>query len=184
VQFDKILGRDMSPREWKRVVDELPNLPFAIQPCAGWNAEDIGRHVRRHRWGLCMVDLATQLPASSAAEWSEVSRSLTQAARQSGSHMLIVVQLNQTRNDGGARPHPALRDLKWTGAWGDDAANVLFVHRDDVESQPGIFEPGQDGHLRLAKVKNGRPGFMPVSLNPWSMRFVDQLSVNREEQFA
>jgi replicative DNA helicase len=173
VQFDRILGRDMTPREWKRVVDELPHLPFAIQPCAGWSAEDVGRHVRRHRWGLCMVDLATLLPASSAQEWADVSKALTVAARQAESHMLIVVQLNQTRNDGGARPNPALRDLKWTGAWADDAANVLFVHRPDEEVATGIFQPGSEGYVRLAKARNGKLGMLPISLDPFRMRMVD-----------
>jgi replicative DNA helicase len=173
VGFDRILGRDMAPREWKRVVDELPNLPFAICPCAGWTAEDVARHVRRHRFDVWMIDLATQLPAGTTAEWSEVSRQLTIAARQSGTHGIIVVQLNQTRNDGAARPHPALRDLKWTGAWADDAPNVVFVHRDDVEVTTGVFEPGSDGYARLAKARNGRPGIVPLSLDPYAMRFVD-----------
>jgi replicative DNA helicase len=173
VGFDKILGRDMSPREWKRVVDELPHLPFAICPCAGWSAEDVARHVRRHRWDLWMIDLATQLPAGTTAEWSEVSRQLTIAARQSGTHGIIVVQLNQTRNDGAARPHPALRDLKWTGAWADDAPNTILVHRPDEEKAPGIFEPGTDGYARLAKARNGRPGIVPLTLDPYRMRFED-----------
>jgi replicative DNA helicase len=86
---------------------------------------------------------------------------------------LIVLQLNQTRNDAAARPHPALRDLKWTGAWADDAAAVLFVHRDDVEVSPGIFEPGQDGYVRAAKVRNGRTGMVRLSLDPFRLRFVD-----------
>jgi replicative DNA helicase len=173
VGFDKILGRDMAPREWKRVVDELPRLPFAICPCAGWTAEDVTRHVRRHRWDLWMIDLATQLPAGTTAEWSEVSRQLTIAARQSGTHGIIVLQLNQTRNLGAERPHPALRDLKWTGSWADDAPNTLFVHREDVEPAPGIFEPGPDGYVRLAKARNGRPGIVPLSLDPYAMRFID-----------
>jgi replicative DNA helicase len=173
VGFDKILGRDMAPREWKRVVNELPNLPFAICPCAGWSAEDVARHVRRHRFDLWMIDLATQLPAGTTAEWSEVSRQLTIAARQSETHGIIVVQLNQTRNDGAGRPHPALRDLKWTGAWADDAPNVIFVHRDDVEVTTGVFEPGADGYARLAKARNGRPGIVPLTLDPYRMRFED-----------
>ena len=171
--FDKILSRDMSPREYRRILDELPRLPFAICPCAGWSAEDVARHVRRHRFDVWMIDLATQLPAGTTAEWSEVSRQLTIAARQSGTHGIIVVQLNQTRNDGAGRPHPALRDLKWTGAWADDAPNVIFVHRDDVEVTTGVFEPGTDGYARLAKARNGRPGIVPLTLDPYRMRFED-----------
>jgi replicative DNA helicase len=173
VGFDKILGRDLNTRDWKRVLDELPRLPFAICPCAGWTAEDVARHVRRHRFDVWMIDLATQLPAGTTAEWSEVSRQLTIAARQSGTHGIIVVQLNQTRNDGAGRPHPALRDLKWTGAWADDAPNVIFVHRDDVEVTTGVFEPGADGYARLAKARNGRPGIVPLTLDPYRMRFED-----------
>jgi replicative DNA helicase len=173
VAFDKILGKDLTPGEWKRVLDELPRLPFAIQPCAGWNVEQIARHVRRHRWGVFLVDLATLIPASTTQEWADVSKTLTIAARQSGGHGLIVLQLNQTRNEAAARPHPALRDLKWGGAWADDAQNVLFVHREDVEVADGIFEPGADGYIRAAKVRNGRTGMVRVSLDPWRLRFID-----------
>jgi replicative DNA helicase len=173
IAFDRILGKDLTPAQWKHVLDELPRLPFAIQPCAGWTAEQIARHVRRHRWGLFAVDLATLIPASNTQEWADVSKTLTVAARQSGAHGLIVLQLNQTRNDAAARPHPALRDLKWTGAWADDAANVLLLHRDDVEVSPGIFEPGADGYVRAAKVRNGRTGLVRLSLDPFRLRFVD-----------
>lgn len=186
VPFDKILGRDMTPRQWKRVVDELPSLPFAVQPCAGWDAERIARHVRRHRWGVFAVDHATLVPASTTAEWTEVSRQLTLAARQSGAHGLICVQFNHERDKGGARPDPVLRDLKWTGAWADDASNVMFVHRADEQVQEGIWEPGPDGYLRLAKVRNGRLGLQPVSLDPYRMRLVDPADFRapREEQAA
>ena len=184
IPFAKILGRDMTPVQWKRVVDSLPGLPFAIQPCAGWTAADIARHVRQHRWGMFAVDLATLIPASTTAEWADVSKTLALAARQSGGHGLVVVQLNHARDTAGDRPPPALRDLKWGGHWADDAANVLFVHRDDVEQAPGIFEPGQDGHLRLAKVKNGRPGLLPVSLDPVRLRFDDSVFAQSESWAA
>jgi replicative DNA helicase len=184
VPFEKILGRDMTPAQWKRVVDSLPGLPFAIQPCAGWTAEEIGAHVRRHRWGIFAVDLATLIPAHSTADWAEVSKQLTIAARRSGSHGLIVVQLNHQRDTAGDRPPPALRDLKWGGHWADDAANVLFVHRNDVELAPGVFEPGADGHLRLAKARNGRTGLLAVSLDPVRLRFEDDAFARAAEWAA
>jgi replicative DNA helicase len=181
IAFDKILGRDMTPGQWKRVADSLPGLPFAIQPCAGWSAEEIAAHVRRHRWGVFLVDLATRIPAMSTAEWANVSRALSDVARQSGAHGLIVVQLNHTRDTAGDRPPPALRDLKWGGHWADDTDNVLFVHRNDVELAPGVFEPGADGHLRLAKVKNGRTGLLSVSLDPVRLRFKDDAFIRAAE---
>ena len=173
IPFEKILGRNMTQAQWKRVLDALPGLPFAIQPCAGWSAEEIASHIVRHRWGIVAVDLATLIPASTTADWAEVSKKLTIAARRSGAHVLIVVQLNHTRDTAGDRPPPALRDLKWGGHWADDASNVLFVHRSDVEMAPGIFEPGQDGHLRLAKARNGKTGLLAVSRDPVRLRFED-----------
>jgi replicative DNA helicase len=184
VPFEKILGRDMTPAQWKKVVDSLPGLPFAIQPCAGWSAEEIAAHVRRHQWGIFAVDLATLIPAHSTADWAEVSKALTIAARRSGSHGLIVVQLNHQRDTAGDRPPPALRDLKWGGHWADDASNVLFVHRTDVELAPGVFEPGADGHLRLAKARNGRTGLLSVSLDPVRLRFEDDAFVRSVEWAA
>jgi hypothetical protein len=146
------------------------HLPFAIQPCAGWTADDIGRHVRRHRWGICLVDLATQLPASTAQEWMAVSRILTQSARMAGTphadRRAVQPEPQRRRRapaSGGARP-------EGTGAWGDDAANVLFVHRPDEEVTPGIYEPGTDGYVRLAKARNGKVGMVPLTFDPYRMR--------------
>jgi replicative DNA helicase len=171
VAFDRILGKDLTPREWKQVLDELPRLPFAIQPCAGWTAEQIARHVRRHRWGLFAVDLATLIPASTTQEWADVSKTLTVAARQSGAHGLIVLQLNQTRNDAAARPHPALRDLKWTGAWADDAASraVRPSRRRrgltrDLRAGPGRLRQGGEGPQRPHRHGPAVFGSVPVAL--------------------
>jgi replicative DNA helicase len=109
IAFDRILGKELNPAQWKRVLDELPHLPFAIQPCAGWSAEQIARHVRRHRWGLFAVDLATLIPASTTQEWADVSKTLTVAARQSGAHGLIVLaaQPDPQRRGGPSPPGAA-----------------------------------------------------------------------------
>jgi hypothetical protein len=53
-----------------------------MQPCAGWTADQIARHIRHYRWPIAFVDLATRIPASTTAEWDHVSGVLNDAARR------------------------------------------------------------------------------------------------------
>lgn len=172
VPFRKIMERSLQPGEIKRVIREAPQLPFSMQPCAGWSADAIARHIRHYRWPICFVDLATRIPASTTAEWDHVSGVLNDAARVAGTHLILAVQLNRERNDKAARQMPVLRDLRNTGAWEADARNVLFVHRrEEVDRDTDLPVLYDDGVLQLAKVSNGRPDAERVFLNYGRMRF-------------
>lgn len=172
VPFRKIMERTLNPEEVKRVLREAPRLPFSMQPCSGWSADQIARHIRHYRWPIAFVDLATRIPASTTAEWDHVSGVLNDAARVAGTHLFIAVQLNRERNDKAARQMPVLRDLRNTGAWEADARNVLFVHRrEEVDRDTDLPVLYDDGVLQLAKVSNGRPDAERVFLNYGRMRF-------------
>jgi replicative DNA helicase len=172
MRFDRIIRRQLVQNDWAHLAKAANRgLPFTIQPCSGWSARDIARHIRRHRPALAAVDLATQIPARETADWYEISRELTQAARQSGTHVLIVVQLNRGSNDKPLRPVPTLKNLLHAGAWEQDARNVWFVHRAEELSDAGIPEMLFDGVLLIAKQSNGPLGNVPITLNPRTMRF-------------
>lgn len=177
VPFARIAGRELAPLDTEKVVAAAAGLPFGITVCAGWSAEDIARHVRRYRWDLAVVDLVTRIPAERTADWDRISGVLTDAARMSGCHLLMVCQLNQERLKTLIKPPPVNRDLRNTGAWANDAANVLFVHReqeevlDNLGDGTGLVRTLPDGHLRLDKARNGEPGAVPVSFDARWMRF-------------
>lgn len=162
----------LSQAEWKKVHAVLDKLPFGMTNCAGRSADWIARHVRANKWDLAAVDLVTQIPASKTSEWDAVSRTLTVAARQSGTHIVMVPQLNKYRLTGIELPPPTRRDLRYTDAWFQDAANVLFVHRDQQLSEDGDLATLLDtGHVRADKVRNGRPGAVRVRFDGGLLRF-------------
>lgn len=170
--FGRIMRKQLTPVEIGRALKEAPRLPFAMQPCAGWSADAICRHIRRHRWGVAFIDLATRIPARKTADWDYISGAIADAARQSGTHVILAVQLNRERATTALRPMPVLRDLRNTGAWETDARNVLFVHRtEELDKDTGLPVIHDDGVLHLAKVSNGRPDAERVFLDYARMRF-------------
>lgn len=171
--FKRIMKRELSPNEIKAALTAAPNLPFAIQPCAGWSVDAIARHIRHHRWTIAFVDHATRISgARDVADWDRVSRTLADAARQSGTHLMAAVQLNRERATTPARPMPVLRDLRSTGAWEQDARAVIFVHRrEEMDREKGVPVLFDDGVISVAKVNNGRLDAERVFLDYAAMRF-------------
>lgn len=173
VSFSKIMRRNLNPAEARRVMKAAANLPFAMQPVAGWGVDAICAHIRRYRWGIAFIDLATRIPATKTSEWDHVSGAIADAARQSGTHVILAVQLNRERNTSAARPMPVLRDLRNTGAWEQDHRNVLILHRrEEIDRETEMPVTHDDGVLMLAKVSNGRQGAAErVYLDYSKMRF-------------
>lgn len=173
ISFRKIMRRELKPEEARKVLTAATELPFAMQPCAGWSADAICSHLRRHQWGVAFIDLATRIPARKTADWDYISGAFADAARQSNTHVILSVQLNRERATTPERPMPVLRDLRNTGAWEQDARNVLFVHRrEELDRETRIPVLHDDGVLQLAKVSNGQQGAAErVYLNYRSMRY-------------
>jgi replicative DNA helicase len=170
--FKRIMQRELTPAEIKSTLAAAPSLPFAIQPCAGWSAEAIARHMRRYKWDMAFVDHATRIPARDTSDWDRISRTLSDAARQTGTHLLAAVQLNRERSTSAERPMPVLRDLRNTTAWEQDARAVLFVHRrEEFDRDTNLVVEYDDGVIHLAKVNNGHPEAERVYLNYREMRF-------------
>jgi replicative DNA helicase len=171
--FKRIMQRELTPSEIKATLAAAPSLPFAIQPCAGWSAEAIARHMRRYKWDMAFVDHATRIPARDVADWDRVSRALSDAARQTGAHVIAAVQLNRERSTTPERPMPVLRDLRSTGAWEQDARAVMFVHRrEELDRDTQLVVEHDDGVIHLAKANNGHKDAERVYLNYQKMRFL------------
>lgn len=173
VSFRRIMNRKVNPHEAKRILKAAGDLPFAMQPCAGWSADAICAHLRRYKWDVAFIDLATRIPAQKTSDWDYISGAIADAARQSGTHVILAVQLNRERSTGAERPMPVLRDLRNTGAWEQDARNVLFVHRrEEIDRDSKVPVMHDDGVIQLAKVSNGQQGVIErVYLNYQRMRY-------------
>lgn len=174
VPFRRIMEKNVTPEDARKLLAAARDLPFAMQPCAGWSADAIARHLRRFRWDLAFIDLGTRIPAQKTSDWDHVSGVLADAARQSGTHVIIAVQLNRERATGPVRPMPVLRDLRNTGAWEQDARNVLLLHRrEELDPDTGTPVTFDDGVIQLAKVSNGQQGATErVFLDYAGMRFL------------
>ena len=174
LKFERILRKQLAPGEYTKLFKEASRLPFWLQPCAGWNVEELARDIRRRRWPIAFIDRADRIRhGGKTRDLDLISETLADAARQSGTHLLMSVQLNRGRLSqrvSAARQRPALQDLRGTGAWEHDARNVIFVHRNEEETETGKVMVDFDGVVDLAKVSNGRKTEQPVTLNPIRMR--------------
>lgn len=186
VPFERLMDRQRLSADDRgkaaRGLDAFRRLGIPLVPIAGWPVQDIARRIRRGRWDIVAIDLLGRIPnppgvTSRTAAVDEISRTLNDVALQANCHIVLVVQLNQERNKGAAVPAPVRRDIRESGAIANDAANVLFVHRRQVEletadGQPtGIFEDLNDATLYTDKQRNGPGGHVETIFIPQRMRF-------------
>lgn len=171
IDANRVLDGELTAEEEAWYDEVLRNLPFGIQECFGWPAEEVARHVRLVAPSLAVVDHFHQLPGSAANDTAEPAViALTTAARQAASHLVLVAQLNRGRDIQGEKPAPTLRDLRSTAALESLPNNVLFFHRDqhaeEVAGQPDRWVVDATGVLHLAKQRGGRRDLMqPVVFN-------------------
>lgn len=178
VPFRALMARTLDATQAKTAAAAAAALPFGVTDIAGWPAPEIARHIRRHRWDICVVDLFNVIPGAQKTDTAdEISATLNAAARQSGTHVLLVCQLNQARNDGVIRKPPVLRDIRTTGQLFADAGNVIFVHRDEEEIidasgyRTGVAQTLPEGQIRVAKGRNAGTGAVKTYLDSRSMSF-------------
>jgi len=177
VPFAKLMAKTLDQAQSASVLSALEKIPFGVTDCAGWPADDIARHIRRNRWDLAAIDLIHRIPARDVSDWDHIAATLNVVALQADCHVLLVCQLNQGRNQSEIRPRPVLRDIRGTGMLANNAANVLFVHRDQEEvrdaggQSTGIVETLPEGQVYLEKARNARLGGVRVRLDTARMRF-------------
>lgn len=170
----RIARRELRPDELQKVLSVSNNPPYRTTASSGWRVEDYCRELRRSKWDLAVIDTVTRIPARDTADWDRISGMLADTAAQTGTHLILLSQLNLARDTGAIRPAPTGRDLRNTGAWYQDARNVLFIHRDQ-ELLQGTQIPRvlPEGHVRVDKATHGdgSDGFVQVCLSPTWLRF-------------
>jgi replicative DNA helicase len=93
-------------------------------------------------------------------------------AGEFGVTVLACSQLNRTTKER-ADKRPSLLDLRGSGALGQDADKVLFVHRDEADDRG-------EAELILTKGRNSGTGKVTVAWQPWCVRFTEA----RQADFA
>ncbi len=177
VDYGKLMRRGLSAGQVKLVAAQLPNLPFHMQPCEGWTEDEIIRDLKRRRWAFAVLDRADLIPSEGQTkDYDRISRRLAVGARESDAHLAIVVQLNRGRLSSAVAPAPVKRDLRGTGAWEQDARNIVFVHRWQTEVDGGGVVTHEDGHVQVAKGSNTGEWTADVLLSTSSMQFLDKPS--------
>jgi replicative DNA helicase len=179
VPWHAIRDRKANSDQWRRMIKVLPDLPATYDMIAGWPVERLCRHIRRNGWDFCIVDSASRIPHRDTQELARASGALADVAMQTGCHIILVVQLNLERAKGAVRPSPTGRDLLGTGAWFQDARNVLFVHRAQRVEKDGGEERAialNHGHVYADKATHGEPAqsWVAVTFDTARMRYVER----------
>jgi replicative DNA helicase len=175
IPLRRLVMRQLDDREHKMAKEAAADYPGEIIPCAGWPAEKIARSIRRHRDDFAVLDLVTLVATErgDTRDLDHVSQVLTSAARQSGTHLVMVAQLNQARSVTASRPVPVARDLRGTGSWYNDARNVMFIHLNEEVVDGRAYQDG-GGLLVLDKASNGSKTVQPVEFEGDHMRFLSK----------
>jgi replicative DNA helicase len=176
-----IADRQLTNDQILKIAPELGKLPFGVQPCFGWDAQQIGRHIRQVRPVAAVVDHFHVLPGVGDTKGADgAMQQLVAAAGQTPCHLFVVCQLNQARSVGVVRPAPVGRDLRGTGQIYNLAHTVLLVHREEEELRDmsdrltGRAVQLENGHLDVVKNKpTGRLDVIPVTFDERHVRFAE-----------
>lgn len=174
ITFANVMKGNLSEADRERVrVKAGLNVVFGMTDATGWTAREISNDIRLNRWDVAAVDMLHNIAPEASESTQEQtltngSRILTETARQADCLVVSVSHLNEGRNMGAMKPRPTLGDIRGSGMIKNSADSVAFVWR---EQEPERGLPQSDGEITLAKVRNGLPGFVEVSLDGRSMEF-------------
>lgn len=172
VPFERIMENRADMEQMNRILNACEALPFGITDCTGWTVEQVAREVKRRHYDIVGVDIFNRFPfrgRDRRAEMEESSRVLNELAITANCHVLLAVHLNRARATGNqVLPFPSPGDIRETGNLYNDASNCLFIWREQDED---TGEPLPGGIVRFAKVRNGRPGGLPVVFEGEFMAF-------------
>ncbi len=161
-------GKLSTDDEFARVRDALDALsrsPIFIDDEPGNNITKIRAVARRlkseHQLGLIIVDyLQLMIPRrevdSMVQQVTEISRSLKGLARELEVPVIALSQLSRAVEQRGGKPR--LSDLRDSGSIEQDADVVMFIHREDKNSDNPEAKNGGIAEILVEKHRNGPTG--------------------------
>lgn len=168
IPTEKILLKQLKGNQMTRIMEALPKIPFSLFEAQGWHHSKIAERITFGGFDVAAVDHVTRLPGFGKTETaSEAIGAFTEVAVRADVHVVLVAQLKKERVERGKPPRPNRYDLRNTSQLGEDAHQILFVHRECNER--GDFL--RKGEVFFDKIRNG-PGkgsveveFTPVRLS-------------------
>jgi replicative DNA helicase len=180
IPYSKLKRKELTAVEWGRARDTLDAMPYGCSIVADWAVEDVVAHIRENKWDLAVVDLIHGFHYADERDLSKTSSAIVRAAKGSASdgHPGTAIVCAAHLNDGMMResrslkrPRPGLHSLKGSSSLKQDADAVMFVWRED---DPEDGWPGLEGHLWIAKSREGGVGAVEVILDPARMEFLER----------
>lgn len=173
VDMKKLRGGRLTALDEERLQEAaatLYNLKFFIDDTGSLSSFDLRAKARRLKLRepslkLLVIDYLQLMHQSGKVESrqlevSEISRALKQLAKELDLPIIALSQLNRKVEErkGGK---PMLSDLRESGAIEQDADVVMFIHREEEESEDGAPQPVRSVmpvELVIAKQRNGPVG--------------------------
>jgi replicative DNA helicase len=175
VGWGGLVVRRLGDREHLAAQQAAARLPFGVTDCSMWTAERIARHARARRWKLWAVDLVSNMPHRDEQELSQIINTLASAARNTGSHCILITQLNRARSVSDILPRPVARDIRGSGMFEAQARNIFMLHRDQTATGTGSTREiitAEEGNVFVEKATHGQKGrVIPVLFIPERMTF-------------
>jgi replicative DNA helicase len=169
VPWPAIQARALSPSQRATAEVVTRKLVPMYERIEQWPVERIAQAIRRGRWDLVVVDLATLVvPHDNESDYRRICDGLALVAAETGTHVVAVCQLNLGRDKDKKKPRPTSRDLLGTGAWNQAAKNILFVHRE--QDSEGRHQPEALVFADKATHGDTSQSFIEVIFRPQRMR--------------
>jgi replicative DNA helicase len=157
----------------------LAELPIYIDESSALTVLEMKAKCRRLKrakgLGLVIVDYLQLVQGrknveSRQLEISEISRGLKAMAKDLNVPVIAVSQLNRKVED---RPikRPQLADLRESGAIEQDADLILFIYRDETQSEGNVMK------VEIAKNRNGPMGSFKLYFSPHITRFFSHTDI-------
>lgn len=191
VEGKKIKNGQYDQTELKRIdqgIGRLWDKPFYLDETPGLSIYELRTKVRRlvkeHGVKVVFIDYLQLMSASTTRystrqdEVSLISRSLKALAKETGTTILALSQMNRgvEAREGLEGKRPRLSDLRESGAIEQDADMVIFVHRPEVY---GIIHDDNGKDLRgtaeiiIGKNRNGDTGLFLLTFKKEISAFVE-----------
>jgi replicative DNA helicase len=107
---------------------------------------------------------------STSQDLANISRGLGQLAQDMKAHLILLCQINR-KNEERSDPRPRISDLRDSGSIGNDANNIVFLHRDDYydknSKNPGVTE------VIIQKNRQGMTGTIELKFDGARFLFTD-----------
>lgn len=185
----------LSPEEWSRFIsasEKLEELPIFVhdgpQTVAKIRAtirrqqakfnRPASEGKRARRIGVVAIDYLTLIDATAShrratreEEVGEIAKGLKELAKETGVHLLELVQLTK---DGGKGEMPGLSDIRESGQIEHCAHNVWMLHRPEKYVRDRTdMKPELKGLalVHAAKTRDGTEAFIRLHFTDWCVRF-------------